>query len=150
MSHIPHMGLHDGMIDSNEQNPLFIYEQIGSYDVSLTITDGFDENTEIKFNYITVVDTTSLNNNIYPFQTKLNQNYPNPFNPTTTISFEIKENETGTFTLFNIKGQIIESHQFESGKHDYLWNASNEASGIYFCKLQTQTITETRKMLLLK
>ncbi|MCK5051883.1 MAG: PKD domain-containing protein [Candidatus Cloacimonetes bacterium] len=140
----------DGMIDSNEPDPLFVYEQIGSYDVSLTITDGFDENTEIKFNYITVVDTTSLNNNIYPFQTKLNQNYPNPFNPTTTISFEIKENETGILTLFNIKGQIIESHQFESGKHDYLWNASNEASGIYFCKLQTQTITETRKMLLLK
>ena len=81
----------DGVIDSNEQNPLYIYEQIGNYDVALTITDGFYENTEIKFNYITVVDTTSLNNTIYPFQTKLNQNYPNPFNPETTISFEIKE-----------------------------------------------------------
>ncbi len=77
-------------------------------------------------------------------------NYPNPFNPLTTISFVIKENETGTLTLFNLKGQIIESHKFESGKHNYLWNASNQASGIYFYKLQTQTITETRKMLLLK
>lgn len=77
-------------------------------------------------------------------------NYPNPFNPETNIQFDIKENETGTLTLFNIKGQILESHQFESGKHNYLWNASNQASGIYFYKLQTQTIIETRKMLLLK
>ncbi|MDA3814667.1 MAG: T9SS type A sorting domain-containing protein [Candidatus Cloacimonetes bacterium] len=77
-------------------------------------------------------------------------NYPNPFNPTTSISFDIKENETGTLTLFNIKGQIIESQQFESGNHNYLWDAANQTSGIYLYKLQTQTITETRKMLLLK
>ncbi|MDA3814666.1 MAG: T9SS type A sorting domain-containing protein, partial [Candidatus Cloacimonetes bacterium] len=77
-------------------------------------------------------------------------NHPNPFNPVTTISFDIKENETGTLTLFNIKGQIIESQQFESGNHSYLWDASNQTSGIYLYKLQTQTITETKKMLLLK
>ena len=85
-------------------------------------------------------------------------NYPNPFNPLTTISFDIKDNETGILTIFNIKGQLIESHQFESGKHNYLWDASNQASGIYLYKLQTQTITEletqsyteTKKMIMLK
>ena len=77
-------------------------------------------------------------------------NYPNPFNPTTTISFDIKENETGILKIFNIKGQIIESHQFEFGELNYLWDASGQASGVYLYKLQTQTITETRKMLLLK
>ncbi len=77
-------------------------------------------------------------------------NYPNPFNPITTISFDIKEYETGTLTLFNIKGQIIASQQFESGKHNYLWDASDQASGIYFYKLETQSYTETKKMIMLK
>ncbi len=92
----------------------------------------------------------AIDDNEIPMSKLELSNYPNPFNPLTTISFEIKENETGTLTLFNLKGQLIESHQFESGKHNYLWNASNQASGIYFYKLQTQAITETRKMLLLK
>ena len=77
-------------------------------------------------------------------------NHPNPFNPVTNIQFDIKENETGVITIFNIKGQLIESHRFESGKHNYLWDASEQSSGIYLYKLQTQSITETRKMILLK
>ena len=80
----------------------------------------------------------------------LHQNYPNPFNPTTNIQFDIKELETGILRIFNIKGQSIESHRFESGKHNYLWDATEQSSGIYLYKLQTETITETRKMLLLK
>ena len=78
------------------------------------------------------------------------QNYPNPFNPLTTISFSIKENEVGTLSIFNIKGQIIELHRFESGTHDFSWDASNQASGIYLYKLESESIIETRKMLLLK
>ena len=77
-------------------------------------------------------------------------NHPNPFNPVTSIQFDIKEHETGMLTIFNIKGQLIESHRFDSGKHNYLWDASNQASGIYLYKLQTESITETRKMILLK
>jgi len=77
-------------------------------------------------------------------------NYPNPFNPKTNIQFDINENDTGTLSIYNIKGQLIESNQFGPGQHNYLWDASNQASGIYFYKLHTQTTIETRKMLLLK
>ena len=91
-----------------------------------------------------------INENEIPISEFNLSNHPNPFNPETNIQFDIKENETGTLNIFNIKGQIIESLQFESGKHNYLWNASNQASGIYLYKLQTKTINETRKMLLLK
>ncbi len=99
--------------------------------------------------YITV-SSVSGDIELLPINTKLYSNHPNPFNPLTTINFDIKDNESGTLILFNIKGQIIVSHQFESGKHNYIWDATKQASGIYFYKLQTQTITETRKMVLLK
>ena len=139
----------NGTIDSYEQNPSFTYNEAGVYSVSLTVSNSALSNNLTIIDYITV-NPVSNAIDLLPFNTKLHQNYPNPFNPMTTINFDIKENETGTLTLFNIKGQIIQSHQFESGKHNYLWNASNQASGIYFYKLQTQTITETRKMLLLR
>ncbi len=77
-------------------------------------------------------------------------NYPNPFNPTTTIQFDIKEYEVGVLSIYNIKGQLIESHQFVAGQHNFQWDASNHASGVYLYKLQTESSIINRKMLLLK
>jgi len=77
-------------------------------------------------------------------------NYPNPFNPVTNIRFEISENESGILSIFNLKGQLIETQGFESGSHNYIWDASNQSSGIYFYELETESKVETRKMLLLK
>jgi len=77
-------------------------------------------------------------------------NYPNPFNPLTTIKFNIKEFEVGVLSIYNIKGQLIESHQFETGHHNFQWDASKQASGVYLYELQTENTTVNRKMLLLK
>ena len=51
----------DGIVDSNEQNPIYTYDEAGTYTVSLTVqeSDG-DSDTETKTDYITVtsaVDT---------------------------------------------------------------------------------------------
>ncbi|MCW7077639.1 MAG: PKD domain-containing protein [Canidatus Methanoxibalbensis ujae] len=51
----------DGIVDSNEQNPIYTYDEAGTYKVSLTVheADG-DSDTETKEDYITVtsaVDT---------------------------------------------------------------------------------------------
>ena len=77
-------------------------------------------------------------------------NYPNPFNPLTTIKFDIKEFEVGVLSIYNIKGQLIESHQFEAGQHNFQWDASSMSSGVYLYKLQTEGTVENKKMLLLK
>ena len=77
-------------------------------------------------------------------------NYPNPFNPSTTISFSIKEEETGTLSIFNLKGQIICSKEFNSDRHNYSWNADTESSGIYIYQLETDSTIKTGRMLLLK
>jgi hypothetical protein len=77
-------------------------------------------------------------------------NYPNPFNPTTTIEFSIKENETGTLSIYNIKGQCILKKEFSSGSHKYFWDASKHASGLYLYRLQTNSFSEMKKMIMLK
>jgi len=49
----------DGTIDSEDQNPIWVYDMPGVYSVSLFVSNGFDDETEIKFNYITVDFNTS-------------------------------------------------------------------------------------------
>jgi uncharacterized protein (TIGR02145 family) len=46
----------DGTIDSYEQNPEWTYSEIGMYSVSLTVSDGTNEDTELKEDYISVIE----------------------------------------------------------------------------------------------
>jgi hypothetical protein len=85
-----------------------------------------------------------------PTKTTLIGNYPNPFNPVTNINFNIKENETGTLSIYNVKGQVVLTKQFEAGEHKYVWDSENNASGVYFYKLETNSYSKIKKMLMLK
>ncbi len=84
---------------------------------------------------------------------ELSQNYPNPFNPATTISFSLPEASNVKLTLYNLLGQEIETlvNGFkESGVHTVNFNASKLNSGIYIYKIETNGLTQTRKMTLIK
>jgi len=50
----------DGTIDSEEQNPEYTYNEIGTYSVSLTVSDGINQDTVIKEDYILVVDACEI------------------------------------------------------------------------------------------
>ncbi len=87
---------------------------------------------------------------VLPQNTFLCSNYPNPFNPDTKIEFDIKEGENGSLTIYNLKGQLLVTHQYEAGNHKLVWDASQYGSGIYFYKLETQSYTKIKKMIMLK
>jgi hypothetical protein len=82
----------------------------------------------------------------------LNQNYPNPFNPSTTIGFALPVAGDYTLTVFNVLGQNVArfSGTETAGNHSVVWNADNQASGIYFYKLDAGNFSETKKMVFLK
>ncbi|MDP8231947.1 MAG: T9SS type A sorting domain-containing protein, partial [Candidatus Zophobacter franzmannii] len=85
-------------------------------------------------------------------------NYPNPFNPATTISFSLKEREMVTLSIYNLKGQKIrtlESAVLKSGQHSIIWSGDEQngnvvSSGIYFYKLDTNSYSATKKMVMVK
>ena len=54
----------DGITDSNEQDPFFLYTELGNYDVSLTITSDGETVTETLIDYIIVTDASSVSGNI--------------------------------------------------------------------------------------
>ncbi|HNX00274.1 MAG TPA: FlgD immunoglobulin-like domain containing protein, partial [Candidatus Cloacimonadota bacterium] len=85
-------------------------------------------------------------------------NYPNPFNPSTTISYNLKDNAQVTLDIYNIRGQLVKSLVHEkqsSGKHSIVWNGRDEsntscASGVYLYRLKAGEALITRKMILMK
>ncbi|MDA3812939.1 MAG: T9SS type A sorting domain-containing protein [Candidatus Cloacimonetes bacterium] len=56
----------------------------------------------------------------------------------------------GILTIFNLKGQLIESKELNAGMHEYTWNADDHGSGLYFYQLKTGSWLQNGRMLLLK
>ena len=80
--------------------------------------------------------------------------YPNPFNPLLTISYSIPFETTVSITVYNMLGKkiltLVNDAYTLSGFHSVNWNASDYPSGMYFVKIQTPSIINTKKALLLK
>ncbi len=95
---------------------------------------------------------------LLPDKPQLHGNYPNPFNPTTTLSYSLPKATDVQLEIFNVLGQrvaILVDENQEPGKYKVVWdskddNGSHVASGIYFYRLTTETMTINRKMILLK
>jgi hypothetical protein len=93
------------------------------------------------------------NKEVIPHKYVLYQNYPNPFNPTTVISWRLAVGSPVKLTVYNIQGQKVASlinQRLAAGLHSVEWDASNMASGIYFYKLETGSLTQTKKMMLIR
>ncbi|MEW5925587.1 MAG: T9SS type A sorting domain-containing protein, partial [Candidatus Zixiibacteriota bacterium] len=96
---------------------------------------------------------TDRNADLIPEAFSLGQNRPNPFNPITEINFSLPVSCQVSLDVYNIAGQKVASvadGQFEAGHHSVIWDASSQASGIYFYRLKAGEFVETRKMMLLK
>ena len=88
----------------------------------------------------------------------LKPNYPNPFNPVTRIDFDLPQSIRVDVSVFNLLGRKVISllnGPVEAGLHSVEWDGTDDsgrrvASGVYFYRLTTPTLSETRKMVLLK
>ncbi len=88
-----------------------------------------------------------------PAEYALGQNHPNPFNPVTTIKFSLPEAERVELLIFDIQGRRVATladEEFAAGEHQLRWDASGEASGVYFYRISAGELQETRRMILLK
>ncbi len=84
---------------------------------------------------------------------ELQQNYPNPFNPTTTIKFKLAKAGNVNLYVYNVLGQKVKTLVDESmfaGEHSVRFDASGLASGLYFYRLETNSFSQIKKMLLVK
>lgn len=94
---------------------------------------------------------------VLPEVTSLRNAYPNPFrmNSATNIEVAVKAGETGTVTIYNILGQAVKTFTVREGFHKINWNGRDAkgnvcGSGIYFYKLSTPSMNQTKKMVIVK
>jgi hypothetical protein len=128
--------------------------------------DGFEGTSTIEFKDIILADEDgirieaevstydiSFSNNVLPIKTELTDTYPNPFNPTTSINYGLEKDGHVEIMIYDAAGRLVEElvngHQ-DGGSYSITWNASNQASGMYFAKMVAGDVVQTQKLVLLK
>jgi hypothetical protein len=98
------------------------------------------------------VNTVDVNSeNIIP-KFELYQNYPNPFNPSTIIKYSIAEKSFISLKIYDILGRVVSTLVNEikiPGDYEFNFNAANLNSGVYFYKLDADSFSDTKKLLLI-
>ncbi|MBT3227896.1 MAG: T9SS type A sorting domain-containing protein [Candidatus Marinimicrobia bacterium] len=107
-----------------------------------------------------VTSTLALDDEIIsgPESFSLYQNYPNPFNPSTNINYSLNKPAEVSLSIFDIAGRELATFTqgFQTaGQYQIVWNGKNSqgslvSTGVYFCRLQTPTQSQTVKMVLLR
>lgn len=107
-----------------------------------------------------VTTTLALDDDIVsgPEAFTLYQNFPNPFNPSTSINYSLIKASDVTLTIFDIAGRELATFRRgiqAAGQYQIIWNGQNSqgnlvSTGVYFCRLQTPTQSQTVKMVLLR
>ena len=140
-------------------NSYFLNAFLDNYEnganVIILISNGsVHNNTNFTLTYLVGEENKSA----ISFNNELSGNYPNPFNPTTSIQFEINKSGLTELTIYNVKGELVNtlvSEFLSSGKYSRQWNGKDDenrqvSSGMYFYKLKNGSFSCTRKMILLK
>jgi Secretion system C-terminal sorting domain len=85
-----------------------------------------------------ITTKVASNNKVSVEAIQLHQNYPNPFNGQATISFALPRDANVILRIFDNTGKVVEQlvdGKLTAGEHQYVWNATSFASGIYYCEL---------------
>jgi len=95
----------------------------------------------------------NFSDRVLPVKTELSGSYPNPFNPTTSINYGLEKDGHVEIMIYDAAGRLVEElvngHQ-DGGSYSITWNASNQASGMYFVKMIAGDVAQTQKLVLLK
>jgi hypothetical protein len=88
-----------------------------------------------------------------PREFALMQNYPNPFNPVTNIGLRIAELGFVSVRIYDISGKevaILVNEELSPGVYNVEFDGSNLASGTYFYRMETNSFSDVKKMILVK
>ncbi len=94
-----------------------------------------------------------------PTSYQLDQNYPNPFNPSTTIGYQLPDDNTHVrLVIYSINGQAVKTlvdANENAGVYRVVWDGTNNSgtqvsSGVYFYRIAAGKYVQVKKLLLLK
>jgi PKD repeat protein len=133
----------DGIYDSQEQMPEWIFDQVGKFSIRLIVRD--TSQTIVKFlikeDYI-----ETFSSGIGSNMTSLSKNFrifPNPFTNELIIEADLEENATLDLRVYDVNFRLVKiiAKNEKAGKKDKTWIWENKNSdtppGVYFISLTT-------------
>ncbi|MCX7878700.1 MAG: M14 family zinc carboxypeptidase [Ignavibacteria bacterium] len=115
--------------------------------------DGFYFDNFRIINYTDSLVSVSQNGTSIPKRYALYQNLPNPFNPSTKIKFDLPERTFVKLKVYDINGKELKklfNGNIEAGSYEIEFTGNDLPSGVYFYRLETESFTQVRKMILIK
>ncbi len=91
--------------------------------------------------------------NPLPNDFKLSIPYPNPFNSTLHIRFDVPKKDQVTIIVSDVLGRIVSTlhdGQLNAGRHEIIWHADRNSSGIYFISMKAPGFVATKKVVMVK
>lgn len=95
--------------------------------------------------YNSTLSVDEVTTNLFEFKT-----FPNPFNTNTSIAFNMPSSSHVKISVYNILGAHLATlvdGVTDAGQQSVSWNAKDVKPGLYFCKLESGTLSKTIKML---
>ena len=126
----------------------------GDHPVSIEVDDG-NGGTANQIFTLHVQPPLGINQftNQIPKEFALKQNYPNPFNPTTTIEYDLPKAAQVKIEIYNLLGKRVKTVlniYKNAGRHKFIFDSNNLASGVYLYRIEAGTYTNSKKMILLR
>ncbi len=84
---------------------------------------------------------------------QLEQNFPNPFNPTTGIRVQFSGDREIRLIVYDLLGRevaVLANDRYPAGKYTFTFDGTKLASGVYFYRLTSGSVTLTRSMVLVR
>ena len=152
----------------------YVYSEVIQSDTSLTLflesnsryfwgviatdSDGFSVASNGGLPQELFIGDLELSQNRFSMHYSLDQNFPNPFNPTTKISYQISKEGHVSLIVYDIKGRkiitLVNEHQ-NIGRYSLSWNGRNDlgeiiSGGMYICRIEAGSFSDTKKLLYIK
>jgi len=130
---------------STERNPAHVYNNTGSFTVSLTASNANETNTETKSEYINIIiegidELGTISGLIIS---------PNPVSDMATVSFVLSEPKDVYINLFDLTGKLSFSKYFPNhaqGEFEMSFGTNYLTDGIYLVQLQAGKSYLTQKL----
>ena len=121
-----------------------------SGNIAIEKTDG--SSVEFSLNELRYLSFKDLSVGLAPFPEKLKEGinvqvYPNPVVDVLNIKLLSNENQSGRIEILSIEGKAVYTENINANTNVYQINTSSLPKGLYLCKINNGTVTETMKFI---
>lgn len=142
-----------GIDDIYQENFAIGEMKPGTY--TITSINGYSRTVTVKAGEIINLDSpvTIEEPQQTPREYLIVKNYPNPFNQVSTIALHLAERSEVGIEIYDTSGKRIEFIHLGTlgpGRHEAVWNAERQATGLYFARVRAGMESRNLKMILVK